>query len=60
MLIQFTIQNVPIKLEPLLVPVAGLFNLQYKMFLLNVNNDSFNSRIKNNLQYKMFLLNKYG
>ena len=34
------------------------FNLQYKMFLLNVNEEKFYD-IVNNLQYKMFLLNLF-
>ena len=35
------------------------FNLQYKMFLLNLNVNIEDSTLLRNLQYKMFLLNRF-
>ena len=55
--LKFTIQNVPIKLSFQMNFTESFINLQYKMFLLNMDMNEINVLPSIDLQYKMFLLN---
>ena len=54
---KFTIQNVPIKFERLYRDEITKDNLQYRMFLLNLVEQSVQVQVLYHLQYRMFLLN---